>query len=1024
MGCLLALGLLALHWFQPGFFIKTEDVALPFTPQRWHQYTYAWNNLIDMGIQFWENFSALISLSLPAALQGLGISMLTTQRLEYLVWFTLPGLSMYSLMCYLAPGPSGRVSRLVASTFYMCNLYLEPVWQGFNIANLSAYVTLPVLLALFMWGWKRHGDWRAIPLMALVSLLGAGVGTNPPLMIVSAIPLPLYVLGDILGHRRWRQPQELRRLLGYLGVALVAMAAVNAFWLLPQLEMMRGGGMASAVDQATSSGVSDAWLKGVSAETSFLNVLRLQGHWVWHEGWGEPYVPYASTFQNNPWILWLSFLLPAVIWAGLLGKMKPLEFFFATLAVIGLWFGIGIHPPFGTLYVWMVKHVPLFWIIRSPWYKFTLLTCLGYAVLLGQYTGRLQRWVLQRLARHPRRYVSMTLVATAIPLGVMALTLAYAFPVSLGKMYPTAKERHWLAPSHVQIPSYVYQAAHWVNGHPDIHRILVLPGRRVYATLWGYTDYMPALTYFTSKALVFDYPRSGWATGETSQILDVVKQSLRDGITRNLHELLASLNVDTILVEHDAATLFHIDPADYPVQLARRLKDQLEIVPSKTFGPWEFYRVQHRLPLFTLASHVTLVLGTEEAFATLANTNLVTSGTLLFATQQTPETMRWLFQHRLIHRVVSWNASPAELRAVLSHHPHQDIDLFYTSNQMETVFHQKPLVGLRLQALQGFSPPEVFQGHEWRWLLTNNQPNILIENVTDKPHYGNAGFSVYGFGRLRSLYTYLNGELASLQPIPANKAVDIRLPRLQFKPGLNTLAFYAPEQHDIRKGRAVNFALRDMIVDTPILAQMVDLPLTGSYRMWWYLEGPIEQSLKQFAESVGIDGQAISLTREMVGGRPAFVSEPMELSAGKHRIWCEPLIGTRLALRLSLGQISSTEATEPSVGSVTAHALQPAQYVVSYQTVHPALLVFHAGFHPGWILRVAGRKPRVPVVVNGFSNGYLLEANERAEGTLEFTPQRLFVIGSIVSGVSVLASILVLGWFYIHRRPQGFPPCR
>ncbi len=1026
VGALCLLGLMALGWFHRGFLIKTEDVALPFTLQRWWEYAHAWNHLIDAGVQFWENFPGLLFLALPAGFQAIGLSMGITQRLEYLVWFTLPGLSMYLLMCQVAPGPGGRVARLVASAFYMCNLYLEPVWQGMNIANLSAYAALPALLGLFIRG-LRSGDWRTVPAIALVSLVGSGVGTNPPLMVVAAIPLPCYLLLDIITQRRWRRPQAWRWVVGYVCAVVVAVVAVNSFWILPQLEMFRGGAMAVTIDQAALQQVSRSWLQGTSAATHLLNLLRLQGHWVWFENRGnDPYVPYASLFQTNPWMLWASFLLPAIVWASLLGRIRTMELYFVMLALVGLLFGAGIHPPYGGLYNWMVGHVPYFWIIRSPWYKFTLLTCLGYAVLLGCFSTRFYQWGRRRFARRSWRTLAGPLAA-GLPAGVVLLTMAYAFPVSLGKMYPTSADRpsaSSLAPSHIHIPPYVREAAGWLNQQTKVRRVFILPGRRVFALTWGYTDYMPALTYFTSTPLVFDYPRAGGSAGGTSEILQVIKSALREGTTKNLQEILALLAVDTLLLEHDAVLQWHVDYADQPAQLVHRLEEQAGIVPLKDFGPWTFYQVHRHRPFFYLADQVTVVYGAQQALATLSNTELLGVSTIVFAHQQTADTLRWLFAHGLVHRVVGMNPPTGGLRDAVPWLGHTEgspppaLELFYTSDQMETVLSQKASEVLRLSAIEGLSPPERFNGQEWRWLTTNNKPNIVVDNPTASWRYGNVGFQVYGFGRPRTLYTYLNGTLVSLQPTPTDGAVAVRLPRLRFRPGGNQLAFYAPEQHDIRQGRPTNFAFRGIVLEAPIIAQTVDIPLQGLYRMWWHIESPLEAPLDHFAEAVGIDNRTIPLTQSMVGGRPAYSSEPLLLSPGRHRVWCESSIGARMALRLSLVRASAVPtATEPSV--VNARAVGPTRYEVTYHTLHPSLMVFSGGFHPRWLLRGGSGACQTPCIVNGFANGYLVSPSGPVHATLEFVPQRLFVFGSMLSGVALVGILIWCGYLARAARRRG-----
>lgn len=1030
MGLLLLVGLLAVRWFHPGYLIKTEDVALPFTPARWWQYAHAWNNLIDLGIQFWENFAGLVFLSVPAALQGLGLSMAVTQRIEYVLWFTLPGLSMYFLMIQIAPGPSARATRLVASVFYMCNLYLEPIWQGLNIANLSAYAALPVLLGLVIIGMARPKQWWTIPVIGLVSLTASGAGTNPPLLVVALLPIPLYVVCRILYQRQWRQPKALLELLQYFGKVLVVVLAINSFWWLPQLASFQEQGPIATMDRATAIDISRSWVRGVSAATSPLNTLRLQGHWVWFEGRGdEPYTPYAQFFKSNPWLVLISFLIPAWVWGALLAVVRPVELFFAGLALVGVWLSLGVHPPFGLFYDWMIQHVPFFWIIRSPWYKFSLLTCLGYAVLLGGVANQLYHSAARRLDRQRWRQPRMVLAAVRWPISILLFSLVYAFPVSWGQMYPTSRERKYLAPSHIQLPAYLHEAAGWVNAQPWIRRLMVFPKQRVFATTWGFTDYMPPLTYFTLKPLVFNYGQSGWTATETSQVLSAIQRAVRQGITPDLQHLLALFNIDAVELSHDVVTAQQVDPGDYPAKLVAKFSEQPGITPVYTAGPLTFYRVGASLPHLYAVRHVTVVEGDPAALPTLANARFLDPPALLLSPQQDPATLRTLWAQGMIRRLVCFNAAfhqlaqriPA-LQQALQHDRSAlpPIELLYTSGHMETVLGVTPR-DLAMTRVEGVSEPESFGGHAWQWLLTNNKPNLIIMNRASKWRYGNLRFVAYGHGRPRSLYTYLNGVLISQDAMAEGAQMEIRIPRVRFQPGQNAVAFYSPEAHDARGDRIVNFALREFELGAPVIAQSVELPTTGRYRIRWYLEGsPDEPVTNRLMDSLQLGGRRIALRRQRWAGRPFFVSDPVMFESGTYRMECAPSIQTPLALHLSLEQAGAAAPAETLTES-TLTFRSPTLYDVASHTTGLQLLVFAEGFHPAWRFVRKGMPPQRPLPVNGCVNGYLLTAAEPFTGRLEFIPQRQFLIGSAVTLLTIAGCLGGLGRMAILRRHRRAP---
>ncbi len=1028
VGCILLIGLLAVNWFRPGYLIKTEDIALPFDSHRWWQYAHAWNHLIDLGIQFWENFASLIFLALPATLRALGMSMALAQRVQYAVWFTLPGLSMYFLMTRVAPGPLARAARLVAAVFYMANLYLEPLWQGLNIANLSAYAALPALLGCLIQGISPPCRWRTIPIMGLLSLAASGVATNPPLLMVSLLPVLLYILFDLVHHRRWRHRQDLAAIGRYLCGLCLVVALVNSFWMIPQFAaFQKQGGPAASFDQATTIDIARSWLKGVSAGTSTLNVWRLQGHWVWHEDRGDdPYTPYARNFETNFWLLGASFLLPAMVWGVCLGVCSAHQWFFATLAFIGLLFGMGTHPPYGWFYDWLVRHVPFFWIIRSPWYKFSLLTCLGYAVLLGTFANSAYHWFQRRIARRPWRSVSPSTLAMGIPVGIVLLSLAYAYPVSLGKMYPTSHERNHLPPSHIQIPSYVLTTASWISQQPWIRRLLILPEQRVFATTWGYTDYMPPLTYFLKTPLVFNFGRAGWVATETGRVVSVIQEALREGRTRQLQQLLALLNVDAVLLAHDVITLY-VDPEDVPDKLAFKLEQQMGIEATHTTGPLTVYRVTQRLPQCFVAHDVTLVEGDVGVLPTLVNAELMEPPAILFASQLQAETLRHLWGQGMVRRVVCFNTQFETLvrrfpflQQNEAAQPLPDLHLIYTSDQMEIILEGTPAD--LSHSVVGLSPPQKWHGQAWQWLRTNNEPNIVVDNHTPWPRCGNLAFQVYAYGRPRSLYTYLNGAKVSIQPVPQDGIVKVRLPRLRFQPGRNVVAFYAPEAHDALDGLSVNFALREIHLWAPRLSQQVIIPYEGMYQFRWYLESTPDEPDDRFLETAWVGQHPLVVRRTLLADRPAFVSNTIRLTQGTYAVRCEPVMGGRFALHIAREPQHLTASQQP-IAAIACQSVSPTRYELQGPRIDAGLVVFNEGADPGWRLALDSGVVQQPIVVNGCVNGYVVSTPTDLRGHLEFIPQRLFVIGSGLSAVAAIACVLALTGIWRHRAPRK-NPCR
>jgi len=121
------------------------------------------------------------------------------QKAEFVFWFLMPGVSMYYLLSVLLKGEGRKWGRLIGVTFYMFNLYLEPVWQGLNIANLSSYVFVPFMLGLVIEGLERQRSfWIAALGLSVLTFFAAPIGSNPPMLLASVLPFLFTILFFLL----------------------------------------------------------------------------------------------------------------------------------------------------------------------------------------------------------------------------------------------------------------------------------------------------------------------------------------------------------------------------------------------------------------------------------------------------------------------------------------------------------------------------------------------------------------------------------------------------------------------------------------------------------------------------------------------------------------------------------------------------------------------------------------------------------------------------------------------------------
>ena len=583
---IVALGLIPALWAPWDTILISEDLALPRTPQQFFLTLHSWNPVLNTGTPYNVAHTAILTFAQQAGLQAVGFSPAVTQRLIMILWMTLSGLGVYVLVRALFTSRLSRgqwqTAAVVGASFYMFNLFIEHAWRGFNIGVLTAQTALPLLLTLLYLGFKgRISSLRLALYTAPGALWSSGVGVNPPLVLVFVAAIAGFALAYLLFSTDGRLSSRLVPVFRTVGILVTVSILINAFWIIPFVGQIQA---TTTGELTTSSELASNWLGGLSANTSFAKVLRFQGDWTWYQGWNEPYRPYADTYENSATLAILSWVAPVLALAGLAGRGRRLRLFFGTVTLFALLLSMGTHPPMDRIYLWLVRNAPLFWIIRSPWFKFALVTSLGFAVLGGLGAANITGWLRQASAqsRIGRQLGSPTSAFVAFTL--VATNLIYAYPVTTGQMFPPAAVREHLPPNRMQIPDYVAEASRWLDENAHGGRVAALPETTIWADQNGFVGGSPALTQLGVTPIVYPFQTvSGSLVSATNAMLnDIAYEAIYRATTRRADEILKLMSVRYF--NHETGIKYwlysgDVDSADW-VRL--RLEKQLGIHPEAT----------------------------------------------------------------------------------------------------------------------------------------------------------------------------------------------------------------------------------------------------------------------------------------------------------------------------------------------------------------------------------------------------------------------------------------------------------
>lgn len=562
------LSLTPIIWFfgMDGFLINGLDTNFPLDPLIWFKRRFfIWNSLVNGGQNFSSSVSGIFFHLIQVIPYLLGFNLQAVELISFIFWFSAICFSAYVFITSILPK-----KKLAAITFvvlYSFNIYLFNTWENIKVSNLALVVGLPLFLSILI----RIKDGKIsigkfLVFTTLSSLLVSGSGINPAYFIVligSCVIYSLFAFLDLRGTQK-----KISFLIeSFLFLTLVCLT--NFFWLFPTVQHLL---FSQKVVNLSDLGFTN-WLYSLSENTSLLNVIRFQGAWDWYakDISGMPlYIPYAANyFYRLPFVVF-SFVLFAISLVSLIlrqEKMRYIYAFFALLASLGIFFGVGSHPPTGEIYIFLIKHVPFLPFFRSPWYIFTPYVILSFsalAVLLYDY--------FDERTEGTRNYSKVLLwfcLATFF-LGHML----YSYPLWMGKIFRSNRSDSF----YVKFPDYLWDSARWLSESNQSDRLITYPDDQLEQFKWGYrgTDSITGL--FSNKE--FFTPTFNQGNKSIGLLMEKFYSHVKRQELGSAVSIMKFLGANVILNKTDALTL------------SPQLNESIEkITKTTTIGLWKFHEV-------------------------------------------------------------------------------------------------------------------------------------------------------------------------------------------------------------------------------------------------------------------------------------------------------------------------------------------------------------------------------------------------------------------------------------------------
>lgn len=573
---LLIVGLVPLLWYKSEYLGFGHDMGFPLAPvDHFLDRLYTWTDRLGpFGSNSVQVLPGMFIHGLEALLSFVGFSVLMVQKMTYIFWFVLPGITMYILLRYLHPKNDDYSVRISGSLFYMMNHYLLQAWTIAERTKFSIIAALPlvVLFVIKVFHQKEPPLKNSILIALTLFFLNGGEGI--PLLIslfvvVAATTLTFFFLSD---ERFWLKT---KRLFIFVFLSSLFWILLSSYWLYPYFKSYQQT-FGQRYEAAWGIAGTLSWSQGVSVNTSWINLLKLRGIPDWYSSSNHPY---ANEFFKNPLLLSINFVIVALALTSLINLRNLFGLSYKTricclfLLVIGVPLSAGSHAPLGVVYDYLLANVPGFGMFRSGFFKFGMIIWFAYAYLIAVGIKDVIDWLKTKLTS---RYISPVISGTFI-----ISLFVYNYPFFTGSFFNYSKEKSTM----VKVPGYVFEAKKELDSNKFSTRTLSLPNADIRTEYidydWGYFSLNDLSHMMGRKSLTVN----GVLTrpNETSFIVNALSEYIKFGKSN----LIKFMGVDRAIVQND-----FISP-DYEGNslsgITESFRKSEDFIFKKSIGRWDFY---------------------------------------------------------------------------------------------------------------------------------------------------------------------------------------------------------------------------------------------------------------------------------------------------------------------------------------------------------------------------------------------------------------------------------------------------
>lgn len=575
---ILIVGLLPLLWFKESTLIFGHDAGIPFEPSvhfldRFH----VWSQRFGIGTdQSAALLGAFFIHGLEYLLNQLPISLQIQQKIQFVFWFTLPGLTMYFFTSRIWPGK--KYLALVSSIIYMLNYFLLQGWFIAERTKFSIYAALP-LVTYFALSYltKRMSGVQAILLAGLTLGLLNGGGSIP---LYGGLLIVFFVTYTYILFLNPRLKTLLSIVIFSVGTGLVYIL-LNGYWILPYIFYVLSFYSRDLANAGGAEGVLN-WATYLTQGSTLMNLLIGQGVPEWYL---NEFHPYAKNILYNPLFIFISFSLLALFMTAIfvvrLAKDKFYLYLFCLIGMVAIIFSAGPNSPFGFIYELCVRYIPGFAMFRSSYYKFNYAVWFSYSILIAFSV----EFLLMRLEKRK----NLNFLVPIIIVVICVLYFGFHYPVLNGSFFDYNQNPNQKISNRINVPSYVFEFGKWVNKQDPNERYLLLPelhDSKYISYQWGYWSLAGINTLQSQNSFVqntFLIPESGRI------LMKEMYAALRNRDFESFSDYLSVFAIDKIVLHKDVDWQNPVWGTTDPRFYERIIEESRKFTKEKEFGSWIVY---------------------------------------------------------------------------------------------------------------------------------------------------------------------------------------------------------------------------------------------------------------------------------------------------------------------------------------------------------------------------------------------------------------------------------------------------